>query len=122
MELGGADTVSSNRCFPGDFGRFERLWQQPAQVRKAAQPVTIVLFDFAFTPQTMRLRHGQAYQLRLVNRGRANTTSRLQSSFAPRMNPADELCAVSHPLDNMGLRLRSFYTRLSDDRQHIGSI
>ncbi|WP_425311684.1 cupredoxin domain-containing protein [Microvirga massiliensis] len=33
------------------------------------QPVTIVLTEFAFTPQTLRLHHGQAYQLRLVNKG-----------------------------------------------------
>jgi uncharacterized cupredoxin-like copper-binding protein len=50
-----------------------------------AQPVNIVLTDFAFTPQNMRLHHGQAYQLRLVNRGCAAP----EFFAAAQVSPAD---------------------------------
>jgi plastocyanin len=55
-----------------------------------AQPVNIVLTDFAFTPQNMRLHHGQAYQLRLVNRGSGGHNLAAPEFFAAaQVSPAD---------------------------------
>ncbi len=54
------------------------------------QPVAIVLSDFAFTPQNLRLHHGQAYQLRLVNRGSGgHNLSAPQFFAAAQVSPGD---------------------------------
>lgn len=54
------------------------------------QPVDIVLSDFAFTPQNLRLHHGQVYQLRLMNRGSgAHNLAAPEFFAAAQINPGD---------------------------------
>jgi len=54
------------------------------------QPVNIILSDFAFTPQNVRLHHGQVYQLRLVNRGSGSHNLSAPEFFAAaRISPTD---------------------------------
>jgi uncharacterized cupredoxin-like copper-binding protein len=55
-----------------------------------AKPVNIILSDFAFTPQNVRLHHGQAYQLRLMNRGSGGHNLAAPEFFAAaQVSPAD---------------------------------
>ena len=58
--------------------------------RGRAQPVDIVLSDFAFTPANLRLHQGQTYRLRFVNRGTGGHNFSAPEFFAAaRISPAD---------------------------------
>lgn len=62
----------------------------PARTSAQGQPVNIVLSDFAFTPSALQLRQGQAYQLRLINRGSGgHNFSAPQFFAASQVNPDD---------------------------------
>ena len=61
-----------------------------AQSRTKAQSLDVVLTDFAFTPQNLHMRQGQAYALRFVNRGSGGHNFSAPAFFAAaRINPAD---------------------------------
>jgi plastocyanin len=61
-----------------------------AQSRTRAQPIDVILTDFAFTPQRLHLHQGQAYMLRFVNRGSGGHNFSSPAFFAAaRMDPAD---------------------------------
>ena len=61
-----------------------------AQSRTRAQPIDVILTDFAFTPQRLHLRQGQAYRLRFVNRGSGGHNFSAPAFFAAaRIDPAD---------------------------------
>jgi plastocyanin len=61
-----------------------------AQSRTKAQSLDVVLTDFAFTPQNLHMRQGQAYTLRFVNRGSGGHNFSAPAFFAAaRINPAD---------------------------------
>ncbi|WP_262272172.1 cupredoxin domain-containing protein [Microvirga yunnanensis] len=60
-----------------------------------AKPVNIVLSDFAFTPQNLHLHHGQAYQIRLVNRGSGGHNLAAPEFFAAtQVSPGDAATLV----------------------------
>jgi plastocyanin len=61
-----------------------------AQSRTRAQPIDVILTDFAFAPQRLHLRQGQAYRLRFVNRGSGGHNFSSPAFFAAaRIDPAD---------------------------------
>lgn len=62
----------------------------PPRVSARTQPVVIILSNFAFTPQNVRLRHGLVYQLHLVNRGSgAHNLAAPEFFAAAQISPAD---------------------------------
>lgn len=55
-----------------------------------ARPVEIVLSNFAFTPETLRLQHGRAYRLHFVNQGSGGHNFASPDFFSQaRIDPAD---------------------------------
>ena len=55
-----------------------------------AKAVDVVLSNFAFTPETLRLQHGQAYRLHFVNRGSGGHNFSAPDFFAhARIAPSD---------------------------------
>jgi plastocyanin len=64
---------------------------QPAQPDWSdARPVDIILSNFAFTPETLRLQHGRAYRLHLVNQGSGGHNFAAPDFFSQaRIDPAD---------------------------------
>ncbi|WP_162820822.1 plastocyanin/azurin family copper-binding protein [Microvirga calopogonii] len=66
----------------------------PAAGRRA-QPIDIILSDFAFTPQNFHLHQGQTYQLRLVNRGSASHNLSAPEFFAAAQITPSDAAAVS---------------------------
>ena len=66
-----------------------------AQSRTRAQSLDVILTDFAFTPQNIHLRQGQAYSLRFVNRGSGGHNFSAPAFFAAaRIDPADAAAAA----------------------------
>jgi len=60
------------------------------QAAGRVQRVNVILSDFVFTPQNLRLRRGQAYQLQFVNRGSDGHNFSAPEFFAAaQVNPAD---------------------------------
>jgi plastocyanin len=62
---------------------------------RRAQPVDIILSDFAFTPQNVRLHHGQTYQLRFVNQGSGGQNFSAPEFFAAAQISAADAAAAS---------------------------
>lgn len=57
--------------------------------RDQVMQVDVVLSNFAFTPATLRLHHGQAYVLRFINRGSGGHNFAAPEFFAAaRIDPA----------------------------------
>ncbi len=55
------------------------------------QRIDVTLTDFTFAPQNLRLRSGQAYQLRFVNRGSDGHNFSAPEFFtSAQVNPADK--------------------------------
>jgi plastocyanin len=67
----------------------------PDRTLDRARPINVMLSNFAFTPQMLHLKHGQAYRLHFVNQGSDSHNFSAPEFFATaRINPAD-MSAVS---------------------------
>jgi plastocyanin len=62
----------------------------PRKAAERVQQINVILSNFAFTPQNLRLNRGQAYRLHFVNQGSdAHNYSAPEFFAAARVNPAD---------------------------------